>query len=475
MSSSHSDSRKLESPDALCQRFSQPFLQALSNILATDVAEFTYAQILDGLPTVQSLTESFSYIRGHPVLEMNHAGLCEGYLEKARDFRSQFDPSHLRFEPSLLDAFQKTTPGSKTFNLRLIELVVDACHQIGAYLFEMDDGAHKHHVYESWLEKELIDEENGADKHTFVLPPAAFFHRAYQFPDQYPRGIADVVGYWAEGKILGGVVVFDRGETEQECNEMWIHGARYPGPKTLYPPTKDQYASLVKFLLSDPDEDVPCPLPIHGTPYNRPRWSADDAFQRFHIFRDRYERRIPIPNPRFQPRITPIDWPEIGDEMTLVRAGQAQYSGEPVDEEEVAAANSATMRFPFLAACTATLPGAAFAANCFTGSFGSMSSADEWAIRDDVANNVKGWGWPIEAVASHSYAFEHGSVQFCIKNDYSFDNTHVSQGDVVYAIGNIIEQCGELGGTYEVKGDSGLKVDVDILPSSYGGCWNNSP
>ncbi|KFY42140.1 hypothetical protein V494_02574 [Pseudogymnoascus sp. VKM F-4513 (FW-928)] len=99
----------------------------------------------------------------------------------------------------------------------------------------------------------------------------------------------------------------------------------------------------------------------------------------------------------------------------------------------------------FVAAAAGAFPGAAFAATCYSGSFGSMSSSDEWAIRDDVANNVKGWGWPIEVVAASSYAFTHGSVQFCISNDYLFDNTHVAQGDVVGAINNIIDQCGELG------------------------------
>lgn len=48
------------------------------------------------------------------------------------------------------------------------------------------------------------------------IPPAAFCHESYVDADQYPRGVADVAGYWAEGKIFGGVVVFDRGETEQE-------------------------------------------------------------------------------------------------------------------------------------------------------------------------------------------------------------------------------------------------------------------
>jgi hypothetical protein len=55
-------------------------------------------------------------------------------------------------------------------------------------------------------------------RHGYALPLTAFFHYAYQYPVQYPRGLADVAGYWAEGKVFGGVVVFDRGETEQEVS-----------------------------------------------------------------------------------------------------------------------------------------------------------------------------------------------------------------------------------------------------------------
>ena len=45
-------------------------------------------------------------------------------------------------------------------------------------------------------------------------PPTVFFHGAYTAVDQYPKGVADMVGYWAESRLSGGVVLFDRGENE---------------------------------------------------------------------------------------------------------------------------------------------------------------------------------------------------------------------------------------------------------------------
>ncbi|KAM5346932.1 hypothetical protein ACJ41O_009937 [Fusarium nematophilum] len=243
----------------------------------------------------------------------------------------------------LLDAFQNTDPGSEDFNLRLIELVVVACHQIAVYLFELDDGAHKHQLYDGWLERKLMESvlqnRRGMDSTGYPLPPAAFFHMSYMFPEQYPRGIADVVGYWAEGKIFGGVVVFDRGETEKECKSMWIHGARIWGPHTLYPPTPEQFESLVKFLLSRPDEEhAPCPLPIHGTKENRPRWHAWHAIARYHIFRDKYERHVsPEPPARHCVEVN-ADWPEMGDEWIVLNQDYIRSEGGKLSEEDIAAA-----------------------------------------------------------------------------------------------------------------------------------------
>lgn len=124
-----------------------------------------------------------------------------------------------------------------------------------------------------------------------------------------------------------------------QCKEVWIHGARIRGPRTLYPPTKSQFDALISFLLSSPDEKIDCPLPIHGTPLNRPRWDSYEAFTRFHIFRDRYERKPPsIRPPRGCTYGSGRDWPEVNDEMFLLEQSRARHYGHPVDEEAVAAA-----------------------------------------------------------------------------------------------------------------------------------------
>ncbi|KAM0350887.1 hypothetical protein HYE67_000893 [Fusarium culmorum] len=289
------------------------FCRAFSNLLSTDIAEHTYAQILDGLPTEDSLLEGSPYIEGHPVSELEHTPICEGFLEKSRRMHAALNPYDLQFDEHILSSFQEATKDSEEYSLRLIELTVVACHQIAVYLFNLDDGVHKHQLYEDWAQQRQMEQVLASEVRD-VIPPCAFFHTSYYYFDQYPQGLADVVGYWAEGQIFGGVVVFDRGETEAECKSMWIHGARLRGPRTLYPPTPDQFDSLINFLLSEPKEEAACPLPIHGINENRPRWHPYDALAKYHIFRDKYERKLPMEPPRQGCTLVNADWPELGDE-----------------------------------------------------------------------------------------------------------------------------------------------------------------
>ena len=131
--------------------------------------------------------------------------------------------------------------------MRLIELVVVACHQIGAYLFELDDGAHKHEIHRSWFEKAREAEPHAEHPRSYVLSPVAFWHRNYLCYDQYPRGIADIVGYWAEARIFGGVVVFDRGEDEDEVSH------HVPNPSSLHHSyALSQLQGSLLFLLTSP-------------------------------------------------------------------------------------------------------------------------------------------------------------------------------------------------------------------------------
>ncbi len=42
------------------------------------------------------------------------------------------------------------------------------------------------------------------------------FHNDYVYFNNYPRGLLDVVGYWAETQVFGGVLLFDRSDSRAQ-------------------------------------------------------------------------------------------------------------------------------------------------------------------------------------------------------------------------------------------------------------------
>lgn len=50
--------------------------------------------------------------------------------------------------------------------------------------------------------------------------PTDFYHTEYLDWEQYPQGVADMAGYWAEFELFGGVVVFDRRESDVEVGSV---------------------------------------------------------------------------------------------------------------------------------------------------------------------------------------------------------------------------------------------------------------
>lgn len=113
----------------------------------------------------------------------------------------------------LLHDYHAASPGSAAFKTRLIEMVAVATHQIAAYLYKLDLNLGRHQDWATW-------EVPRSDKVFYQYYPdgklpSMFFHKQYLDYDQYPDGVADIVGYWAEARIFGGVVLFDRRKPHQ--------------------------------------------------------------------------------------------------------------------------------------------------------------------------------------------------------------------------------------------------------------------
>ncbi|QSS62598.1 hypothetical protein I7I51_02336 [Histoplasma capsulatum] len=144
---------------------------------------------------------------------------------------------------------------SHSFNMHLLELVAVAVHDMAANLF-----AYFHPDGELRPEQVTM---TGVHKEGIVSVSTMCYIRS----DIYPRGVYDVVGYWAETHIFGGVVVFDRGADE---------GAR----------NIEQFSSL-----ANQQTDAKHILPFICRPEVK-TLNPSHAFLNLNIYRDRYERQL---------------------------------------------------------------------------------------------------------------------------------------------------------------------------------------
>ena len=84
--------------------------------------------------------------------------------------------------------------------------------------------------------------------------------------DQYPDGLADVVGYWAENKVLGGVVIFDRSDSWDDDKaepNVYLPSDRCQVTFRIWQLFDEQQQALVDFLLWSPTGTTPGPFSAH--------------------------------------------------------------------------------------------------------------------------------------------------------------------------------------------------------------------
>ena len=126
-------------------------------------------------------------------------------------------------------AFQKAPPKTREFDLRLLEIASASINTIGGMLF-----ISCHPYFEIRPEWERAKVSHG---HLFYVQ---FYHRWYKNHEIYPPGLLNVVGYWAETQIFGGVVLFERGNSGSEVRlGYWPHTFLMAVERTCVDPRVD--------------------------------------------------------------------------------------------------------------------------------------------------------------------------------------------------------------------------------------------
>jgi hypothetical protein len=183
--------------------------------------------------------------------------------------------------------YRAASPGSRAFNTRLVELIARAVHEIAIAICRADTSFHK--------EDSLASYQPPRDKKIWWrhypngAPPTLLFHRWYRDYQQYPEGVADGIGYWAENRIFGGVVLFDR--QQLDSHDIFFHPDRLRYTYRIFKLLDEQKTRLLAFLLSDAATGEPCPIPILPSDDNRDRVDPEEPIWLTHIYRDLWERK----------------------------------------------------------------------------------------------------------------------------------------------------------------------------------------
>ncbi|KAI7783815.1 hypothetical protein LA080_011288 [Diaporthe eres] len=167
------------------------FTAALSNILQTELAETTLAQIVDGLPLehVAFSLRGHRYTSDDPVATLTE--LCPGAIEKTKAFREGFDPALMTVRTDVLERYQGVPVDSRASQPVLIALVAVAVHAIAVELFKLDShGSHKTDT--PCPVKDPYAEAEADVRRRFKPWPTSFAVTSYTDVEQYPDGVADL-------------------------------------------------------------------------------------------------------------------------------------------------------------------------------------------------------------------------------------------------------------------------------------------
>ncbi|KAI1861643.1 hypothetical protein JX265_009610 [Neoarthrinium moseri] len=293
--------------DTLDEAHRKPVVKAILNILSTELAESTYCQIVDGLPLAVVYDEAYcdSLLDAkHPAYQ--HESLCPGVVGEARDLYSEFAPALLQFEISaslsqlarpsritnrcyqVLSRYQAASPGSQLFNTLLVEITALSIHQIAVRLFNLDTSRHKADNVASWTPPK--ENESWWRFNPDGPLPTLFCHSWYTDYEEYPEGVADMVGFWAENRILGGVILFDRATPDSDA--VYIHPDWKDVTYRICKLLDAQKQDLLDFLQSESPQCARS-LPIRPNGLNLVRVDPEESIALTKVYRNIWERKPP--------------------------------------------------------------------------------------------------------------------------------------------------------------------------------------
>lgn len=196
--------------------------------------------------------------------------------------------------------------------MRLLELAVIALHKIAVELFQSPHHVHKPETTGDLDITAVTFWERPPDGWGRVVPyPTLFTNPAFQAYEQYPNGVADMVGYWAENRIMGDVTLFDDTNSWLDKDEpnVWFQSSRRRVTVRTCQLLDNQQDAIMRFLLNEDFDPDLSPLPVLPDSSNLTRIEPKDAIPVHQVYRDIWERE-PMDSYQYTCVKTSLDYPE---------------------------------------------------------------------------------------------------------------------------------------------------------------------
>ncbi|KAH8808014.1 hypothetical protein F5884DRAFT_790745 [Xylogone sp. PMI_703] len=174
----------------------EPVQRALLAILALDITVDAFAQIIDGLPTRSTFGRHFREPPHLPEILRREEPEAKS-IKLYEDFKKNLDISTLHLDAKIIQAYQNAPLNSPQFELRLLEVVAIAVHTLGGAVYHANYPEVE--IHPRWQQ-----------------PGPDFYHRCYMGCLQYPYGILNMIGYWLESQVFGGVILGEHDAAESE-------------------------------------------------------------------------------------------------------------------------------------------------------------------------------------------------------------------------------------------------------------------
>ena len=206
----------------------------LQAILALPIAKDTYAQIIDGMPTRTPYSDEYRRDREagstlySTIIESDNTKPSDEAVQEYEKIKAAFAPQHLIIDlevrthsififravhfgmgennlRQLAQRYQNAPAGSNEHSLRLLQITAASLNAFAGKIY-----GSRHPDMEVFpiepAENSLAVYLNTDDFYV------KFYHTHYRLFQKYPFGLLNVVGYWAEAEIFGGVLLFEREE-----------------------------------------------------------------------------------------------------------------------------------------------------------------------------------------------------------------------------------------------------------------------